>query len=608
MSDEKKNPADPTSADAGAQEKPGGGGGEQMPKAKELSFSQKLFVWILIIIVGALFGMSGSLSVIQGENATINGISQREIDVRFQTAKKLQAVLGEQFLASYESYAQMLKVARAAQKEGLMPSGDALDAAVDDFLAKKLGDKRTYKDALVENKGGKNEVSRDELKRFLSERFAVKAFQVRHVYAPAVPVGAADDLTTVIGPKIGQDSQNYMAMMIFPQTSADQVLVDEVVIDGSALLPTIDENDADIQVTYERLRNARFTRPEAVTVTIAHADMAKILAATQIGDPEAKAYYDAHLQEFPKPPAADAKPDAKPEPRPYDEVKAEIAEKLRREAADKAARRQVEDFDQIVDAKQLDEQKDNAAFKLAAQEAGLSVKEGVLVEAPSGRATSPGEPASRDLVLADLGAIKDQVGLFNHDKEPGFTTRALKSDGASATWLVLRLDGRRDAGHKDLAEVKPEVMNYLRAQRGYKTFMEQAEAARAAAEKLGANGLAAYLATPEGAKWHATLVPATLPPAEVLRVPPKEPALPSSDSRVAGSLIVAEHPVALVEVEATPGSDVPKAKLVQARGYQVGRPPDARVRTMQANYYRRELENYRSSLFNQEYQRIVEAK
>ncbi|MBA2480117.1 MAG: hypothetical protein H0V44_05595 [Planctomycetes bacterium] len=588
----------------------GGDASGDMPKAKELSFAQKAGIWVLIVIVGALFGMSGSLSILQEGDRTISGISEREIEVRFQIAKRLQSILPEQFMASFEEYAQMLKIARAAEEEGLMPAGHALDVAVDEFLAKKLPDRtRTYKDALVENIGGKNEVSRVELKRFLAERIAVQAFRLRHVYAPAVPVGAADDLTSVYAPKIGQDPTNWQAMMTFPQTSADQVLVDEVVLQGTAQLPTIADDDADLQVTYERLRGERFTRPEAVTATIAHADLAKILAATQIADADAQAYFDNHPDEFAKQPAPDAKPDAKPETKPFAEVKAEIVEKLRKEAADKAARKQLEAFDQVVDAQGLDGQKDNTAFKQAALDAGLMIKDNVLIESPaSARPSEGGQGGVRELVIADLGTLKDQVGLFNRDKDLGFTTRALKTSGTTATWLVLRIDGRRDAGFKELSEVKTEIVEYLRGQRAYKPFMEQAESARAAAEKLGPNGLTAYLATPEGSKWNAQVTPAPMAPAHVLRVPAKDIGQLSSDSRVAGSLIVAEHPVALVEAEAVPGSEVPRAKLVQARGYQVGRPADPRMRTVQTRYYRSELENYRSSIFNQEYQRILEAK
>ncbi|MBA3708646.1 MAG: hypothetical protein H0W83_07505, partial [Planctomycetes bacterium] len=68
------------------------------------------------------------------------------------------------------------------------------------------------------------------------------------------------------------------------------------------------------------------------------------------------------------------------------------------------------------------------------------------------------------------------------------------------------------------------------------------------------------------------------------------------------------RPVALVEAEAVRGSDVPRAKLVQAREYVVGHPQEGRMKTMQTPYYRRELESFRSTLFNQEYKRILEEK
>jgi hypothetical protein len=349
-----------------------------------------------------------------------------------------------------------------------------------------------------------------------------------------------------------------------------------------------------------------------VTLTVAYADIAALKQAVKPTDAEIQAYFDAHKADpdFQKPKAVQpqaptpstAPPKVETEPKTLDEMKATIVDRIQTERAQKQAKEAAAALD--ADAESLEGQKDNATFKDAAAKKGLTLKEGVVVEAP----TPQPYGGPRPLVLPGIGAMKDQIGLFARDKEPGFISRAVPLDGPPATWAVVRLEARAEAGFKPLSDVKPEVQKYLQGQRAYKEFIAKAQAARDAAQKLGPGGLAAYLASPEGAAWNVKPTQATLMPAETLRAPAPEVGQPSPESRVAASLAMPDRPVALVEE--SPGADgLPRAKLVQARAYEPAKAStDVAQRGKDADEYRRQLQSYRWRLFSPELQRLKEQK
>jgi hypothetical protein len=572
-----------------------GARGDQLPKTKPISFMQQVFIWALIIVVGALFGMSGSLAVIQGPQQVHGGVPDNVVTSFLAIDKKLEHILGRRIGLDFDDYVERVKIGREAESEGLKPSGAALEQLVEHFLEEEIAPGRTMRDALNDYRGGENEVTRAELRRKLALEESYIAFIRRHVLAPAVPLTVADGMTAL---------------------RQDNVQVDEAVLDAAALIKPVAEDDPEIQQAYEKLRATRFTKPEAVTLTVAYADVEALKKQVTIGDADVQAYFDAHKADpdFQKPKAVAAPvpptpstepPKPETEPKTVDEMKPVIVERLQHERVLKLAKEAAAALD--ADAEAFEGQKDNATFKEAAAKKGLAVKEGVTVEAQPQQQTQYGA-IQRSLVLPGLGAMRDQAGLFSRDKEPGFISRAVPIDGPPATFAVVRMESRIPAGFKPLAEVKPEVQKYLQGQRAYKEFIVKAQEARDAAQKLGPGGLAAYLASPAGAVWNVKPTSNTLKPATTLRAPPAEIGQPSPETRVAASLAMPERPVALVEVGSA-GADLPKAKLVQARAYEPAKPAaEVASRSQEAQEYRRDLQNYRWRLFAPELQRIKEQK
>ena len=108
--------------------------------------------------------------------------------------------------------------------------------------------------------------------------------------------------------------------------------------------------------------------------------------------------------------------------------------------------------------------------------------------------------------------------------------------------------------------------------------------------------------------WKAKVSQTSLSPTETLAAPPAQPGQPSTDQRIAASLVMPSRPVALVEADADAGSDIPKAKLVQARGYQAGKPGDVAARAQEAEAYRNALREFSGKIFEPEIERIKNQK
>src|SRR3954468_9004498 len=104
--------------------------GDQLPKSKQISMSQHIFIWSLVIVVGALFGMSGSLAVIQGPQQVHGGVSDNVVTSYLAIDKKLEHILGRRVGLDFDDYIERVKIGREAESEGLKPSGEALEKLV----------------------------------------------------------------------------------------------------------------------------------------------------------------------------------------------------------------------------------------------------------------------------------------------------------------------------------------------------------------------------------------------------------------------------------------------------------------------------------------------
>ena len=213
-------------------------GPSETPKAaSKLTFGQHLFIWAMVIIVGVLFGMGSSVSLLQHGPRSIQGVDENDILVRQDIARRLQECLnpsrrpqyGAPFALMFEHqnqqwYALDILRARYAAALGLMPEGADLDRVAADFLAKPMPGQagRSLRDVLIEHAGGREEVTPVALRRFLAERKAVEALVARNVIAPAIPPVYASDLPALM----------------------ESAELDEVVLSARHLMQPVAEDDA----------------------------------------------------------------------------------------------------------------------------------------------------------------------------------------------------------------------------------------------------------------------------------------------------------------------------------------------------------------------------
>ena len=569
-------------------------------KSKPITFGQQVFIWAMILLVGVIFGVGSSWTFLQQQQRVIDNVPENDILVRKDVAERLQRALissGERFaLGSFEAYARTIRMARVAAAEGLQPAGADLDRVTDDFLARTIpasantstsdsanlnAKMRTFRDLLLEQQGGKDEVTRIELRRLLAERTAVEALFARNVGAPAVPTSVS---------------------AVLDQLRATRLTVAEVELDAKHLMAEVKADDPEIQTTYDRLRSTRFTKRAQVTATVAAADLAALTAKQVIGDAEIATYYEQHKETYRKPaaapvPPAVADPKAPAEYQTLAEVTAAIKATLARASAVQAAQAVIQGFNALVDDKGL-EQADATAFSTAASAAGLVVTEALVIN----------EPTDGQVDLGALGTIKDPAGLFS--KDVGFITNPLQSaahpdETKGQTWFVLRVTQRSPAGFRSLDEVRSEVQAILAGNRAYQSLLVEAEKLRAAAEAAGPGGLAKVIADPANAAWAGKIAEQPMRPLMELHAPATEAGSTSGESRLAASLALPNRPVALVEGTATPTGATaagitaasPRVRLIQVTEIKQDPVPPGGAADAAA-MYREALSRYQQTQFD----------
>ena len=629
-------------------------GGVALPKNQQLSTTQKVFIWSLVVFVGILFGAGPITDQLLGQgsqSAYVNNISEIDIIARQGVARRLQDALnpqrhsyfgGEMFEpAAYDRYqrpvnvqeiwAERIKLARYAEGQGLLPGGAALDALVKTFLNKPMpGDSaKRYADVLEELKGGPKEVTLTHIRLYLAEERARQLIGMAKVAAPAVPV------TT------GQMINSLAAMTRADQTQGkkgDQVVVNEIILTAKHLLVDIKDDDAEIQQQYESMKKEGFfVRPLALDITVAYADKKALAAQALITDSDIEAHYNANKANYPKPVEAPKVDEKKPEEKtadaaksaeakveekkaeekkaeekkadeqkpdvpviaykPLAEVSAEIKTKLANERADSLAVELVKKFSKNAD--DLLNQSDNSEFKAESAKAGLITRDKVFIDEPKNGGT---------LDAGEFGLLSEtQLHLFTQEK--GFITLAVQSTGPQATWMVVRVDGRREAGSMELtamhdlasgATVKSKVKAVLAGKRAYKELLTKAEEIRAAAEKLGPDGLKKWAASEEAKKW-GVAEPATNTLYALTQITPPAPeqgATALSEGKLLASMAMPERVVALGDSPSQ--GDVPAVRLVQAIDYQPAAKAIGQALVDHANVYREMLEGYRYSMFQRE--------
>jgi hypothetical protein len=615
-----------------------------LPKSQQLSTSQQVFIWGLVLFVGILFGAGPITDTLLGNTNRVQyvgNVSENDILARQGVARRLQDALnpqrdpsGGQFEPSsydrygrqvntYEVWAERIQLARYAETQGLLPGGAALDAIVKEFLNKPLSGNsgKRYVDALKDVEGGAKGVTLDQLKRHLAEERARELVSMAKVVAPAVPLVMSDAVSALL--PLNQ-------MDYYTGRKGDQVVVDEVVLSAKHLLAEVKDDDAEIQQKYDTLKSSRFARPAAVEVSVAYVDVPALAAKTAVPDANIEAYYNAHKDEFRKPVEApkpeEKKPDekkpeeqkadapkdgeAKPEEKkadekkeepkieykPLAEVSAQIKDKLARELAASAAKEKVRQFDVAIE--ELTTDKDNVRFKAKAAEFGLNVREKVFIEEPK---------AGGSLNAGEFGMLSEsQLHLFN--QELNFITSAVESTGEHAAWLVLRVDGRREAGFNELSDpaVKKQVKDVLAGERAYKALLAKAEEIRAEAEKAGPGGLKKWAESDAAKPWETKVESKTETVFDVryrqlneIRSPAPDIGMPvGTNGKALIELAMPARPVVLGDSPAQ--ADVPAVRLVQATAYLAAAPAAGATQVERASTYRDMLENYRAMLLQRE--------
>jgi len=626
--------------------------------SKEMTFSQRLFIWTMVILVGVVFGGVGStFGSMSLTGRTIDGVDALEIERVERLAARLQEAINpaqqrgsESFvLQAYEGqrkspYVAWLRQAHLAFSEGYKPTAPVTEQLVKDFLARTVvaseqdadQGKRTYFDVLVERRA-KDRVSPDDLGWYLAMRHAIRAMHTRRLAVPVVPTAVADDVRG-LGDVTYMRFGNYQ----FPrEMPGDQVQLDQVTLSAQVVAADGVLDEAELQAAYDRLRTKeRFLESKRAVVAVAYLDIKAALDKAKPTAEQVQKHYEANKKDYKKPAAPkpdDKKPDAaKPEDKktetkpdddytPLAEVRGEIEKTLAAKTKVEliaTARKNVAQFAQRLSDDGFDE-KDQAAFVAAAERDGLSIKENVVVVVPG----------ADGIELPGMGKIEGGDGrarLFASESKPGFITAALRTQGDDGTALVMRLAEVRPAQVRALSDpaVRKEVSTYLAGRKAWDKLLVEAKTLRDEAAKLGAGGLrkrfedaalrkrwtiaevkdaAAPVTDPPPAKDKKdakdekdTLVTETTVAALTeFAAPPESLDQPAvGDRQTVAALAVPTWPVLLVEGDST--GDVPTVRLVQATRYVVPGAAAADRRDDLAQRYRTYWFNYQARLLGRE--------
>ncbi len=580
MNDTTKPPAQPPIKDAVPDGKE-----DAAPLVKQLTFTQQLFIWTMVAIVGVVFGVGASFSLVFAPTQTIAGIAEGEVIKRMQVAERMERVLvpnGNPYQRKFsqppwvenplEAYASDLRLARVGESRNLMPKGAALERIEQDFLATPLDGSqgRTYLDALREHEGGNDQVAREDLRRYLAERAARDSLYLRSAIAPAVPRAVAADMVSVRG---------------------DRAEVAEVVLSGARFISEVKADDPEIASTYERLRGTRFTRPASVGLAVAWANRDTLGAAIEVSDADAKSWYDGHKDQFLGDP--DPKdPSKAPEAKPFDAVKADVVAKIRAERGTTQAQTLVDTFN--LRAEELEAEKDPAKFRASASESKLQVSD-VSVEN-----STPGT-----VNLGVLGTVKDVMRLFGRDHDVGFISQPLVTSAGHV--IIMRLESRREPGFQELDAVRPEVIRHVAGRRAWKSLLAEAATLKTELDGKGPGALAAW-STSEAAKpWNATLSNTPQALSTKLTPPPAEADGQPGDAILVASLAMSARPLAIVSAEPAWEGDVPRIRLVQVGDLKPAS-RDGLAEGPLADAYRGALRRFGLSIFDREIQSQLEAR
>jgi hypothetical protein len=579
MSDSPKLPATPPAVPPIKDAVPDGIA-EKPPVSSQLTFTQQLFIWSMVLVVGVIFGVGASFSMVFTPGQQIAGVAEGEVLQRMHVADRMERVLnpnGHPYYPMFrqnglEGYATDLRLARVGEARSLMPKGQALDRIEQDFLATPIqgSQGRTYLDALREHEGGNDQIKRDDLRRYLAENAARESMYMRSAIAPAVPRAVAADMAAMRG---------------------DRAEVAEVVLSGARFVPEVKLDDPEIAAAYERLRSSRFTRPGSVGVAVAWADRNQLAATIEVSEADAKSWYDGHLDQFPG--EADPKdPSKKPAAKPYDDVKADVLAKVKAERGTAAAQNLINAFND--GAEDLESDKDPANFRAAATAAKLQVAELSIED------RTPGT-----IDLGAIGTFKDVTRLFGREHDLGFLSQPQLT--SAGNWVVVRLESHREPGFQELDSVRDQVARHVAGRRAWKQLQEAAAKLRDELSSAGPGALAAWAVTDDAKAWGASLSSKPQQLITKLPTPPAELDGAAGDPLLVAAITMPGRPVAIVAADPAWENDVPRLRLVQA-GELKQTSHEGLAEGPLADSYRNNLRRFGLVLFDRELQAQLEGK
>ena len=575
---------------------------------------QQMLVWFLIIVVGVLFGMGPVLATLrEAPPPEYADVSQDVALAHNDIEAKINDVLFGTKRASREwnSTAYTIWMSRLAEREGLMPKGEALDAVTDAWLDEPVNrwDDRTRRSVLLEYQSSDKGVRLDAVKLYLQVEEAATNLQQRYVQVPAIPQSMARDLAAVSG---------------------DRVSIEEVTLSTAPFVAEFREaagaDEAAIEEAFNELEFSRFSVPAKRVVTVFAANPADFADQIVVTDAQIEARYKADKeQKYLLPPPADQEVAEGEEPKPNyreldDELKTEITAIIRQEHAVDLAAQLYNRFESLLHAKvkggsqpaneiptedivaivdqcviaAADRDDLSADVKMAVT-AGVAINdaEGEMLIPGFGEAKRNGSLFAGDVSIGALFDARIQLGEADELMGPG-----MRKDAPSMR-LLLRVDERVEATTKALGDegVREEVIDYVAGRLAWGKLLESAEQM---ATNASEGGLKAFFEGKED-RWGA-VTERSVPGLEEFAAPPEE---------VDGDPGEAQTAIALLDdgitLASAPRSEagLPQVRLVRAVAYVPGAPqPNSLARNQQMG--RGMIQQYQASEFRQELQRRLQ--
>ncbi len=560
-------------------------------ETRTLSFNEQVGIWILIILVGVVFGagtsvtylFSGSTKAVAKDVTDVQ--ARATLTVGNRLTQQLGGVLGPesaQYLPyihpglgreqTMEQATQFLSLVRIAETEHLRPDKTGQEQLVRDFLKFQLGRDLSIGDVLTARKGPQA-LSAEELGGWLADHRAQENLFATRVLLPAIPLTAATAAQRAFG------------------AGADRVEVDviELTATGSALIAER-LSPGELAAHYEQVKASRFTIPETAVLTVAWFD--RLAAASAAAPAIAAAAID---QRYARDREVRFRITTSGTAAVYRQLDDALRDELRRELAledaDRLAKAAAGILSQAVEEQQLAEPgKDPAGFARAASAAGLRLDQ-ISVAAPlRGR-----------IALAQFGSVGVETGLW--EQEPGAISVAVQSD--AGFWLVARTMQRHPGSFQPFAQVQEQVRSQLAARRAWTELRDAALAMQTAAGSAGPGGLLQVARGETYARWRPQ--PLSLQPMAVAKritAPGQTVDQAGIATRSVGSLLVGEPgasaPVALERVE-TAAHEPPRLRLIQARKLIPAPAPEANAAERLAGQYRNgTVGQHRRTLLNDE--------